>query len=254
MDTWGYSNKRGSVRMHSRLTLKSKKIKNERKVRKVLMLIFIILMLLLLITYFVVGIIYNSGNFSITLDSNLYFSKGLIIYDDSNYKVYRTELYAETPETFDNIYYKWLPDDLHNYGGGSHNGKNYLAYTFYIENTSDQVSDYWTELVIDDVIKNVDDAVRIRVYRDDKVVTYAKISSNGTAEPGTVAFGADKLIVREHIVDFTPGRISKYTIVLWVEGSDPECTDNILGGEFKVHMDFKSENTEEGEDMYEKKK
>jgi hypothetical protein len=48
--------------------------------------------------------------------------------------------------------------------------------------------------------------------------------------------------------------ISKYTIVLWIEGSDPECTDNILGGEFKVHMDFKSENTEEGEELYEKKK
>ena len=47
---------------------------------------------------------------------------------------------------------------------------------------------------------------------------------------------------------------SKYTIVLWIEGSDPECTDNILGGEFKVHMDFKSENTEEGEGIYGKKK
>ena len=78
-------------------------MKQEKKTRKILMLIFIILMLLLLLTYFVVGIIYNSGNFSITLDGNLYFEKGLIIYDDFNYKVYRTELYAESPKTFDNI-------------------------------------------------------------------------------------------------------------------------------------------------------
>ena len=240
--------------MQGKLTLKSEKIKHERKVRKILMLIFIILILLLLLTYFVVGIIYNSGNFSITLDRNLYFAKGLIIYDDFNYKVYRTELFAETPQTFDNIYYKWLPQDLHNYGGGSHNGKNYLAYTFYIENTSEQNSDYWTELVIDDVIKNVDDVVRIRVYRDGQSTTYAKVSSNGTAEPGTVSFESDELVVREHIIDFVPGKISKYTIVLWIEGSDPECTDNILGGEFKVHMDFKSENTEEGEEIYEKEK
>lgn len=218
------------------------------------MLIFIILMLLLLLTYFVVGIIYNSGNFSITLDGNLYFEKGLIIYDDFNYKVYRTELYAESPKTFDNIYYKWLPNDLHNHNGGSHNGKNYLAYTFYIENTGEQTSDYWTELVIDDVIKNVDEAVRVRVYKDGQSTTYAKKASNGTDEPGTVSFETDKLIVREHIVDFNPGKLSKYTIVLWIEGSDPECTDNILGGEFKVHMDFKSENTEEGEGLYEKKK
>ena len=98
-------------------------------------------------------------------------------------------------------------------------------------------------------IKNVDEAVRIRVYRDGQSTTYAKKSSNGTAEPDTVSFESDELIVREHIIDFNPGKKSKYTIVLWIEGSDPECTDNILGGEFKVHMDFKSENTEEGEDL-----
>ena len=240
--------------MQSKLTLKSKKIKHEKKVRKIFMLVLIVLMLLLLLAYFVVGIIYNRGNFSITLDNNLYFDKGLIIYDDSTYKVYRSELFAEVPDTFDNIYYKWLPNDLHDFEGGSHNGKNYLAYTFYIENVGEQTSDYWTELVIDDVIKNVDDAVRIRVYKDGKSKTYAKRNLNGAAEPDTVPFESDELIVREHIINFGPGSISKYTIVLWIEGSDPECTDNILGGEFKVHMDFKSENTEEGEGMYEEKK
>ena len=240
--------------MQNKLTLKSEKLKREKKIKKVFMLIIIILMLLLLLAYFVVGIIYNSGNFSITLDKNLYFDKGLIVYDDFTYKVYRTELYAEVPKSFDNIYYKWLPNDLNNYDGGSHNGDNYFAYTFYIENLGEQTSDYWTELVIDDVIKNVDEAVRVRVYRDGQATTYAKMSSRGTAEPDTVPFESDELMVREHIINFTPGKMSKYTIVLWVEGSDPECTDNILGGEFKVHMDFKSENTEEGEEMYEKKK
>ena len=91
--------------MKNKLTLKSEKIKREKRFRKIVMLVLIILMLLLAFVYFTVGIIYNSGNFSITLDSNLYFDKGLIVYDDDTYKVYRTELYAETPETFDNIYW-----------------------------------------------------------------------------------------------------------------------------------------------------
>jgi len=233
--------------MRSRVVLDSTKLKREKKIKKIFMTLLFFLMLLLLLVYFVVGIIYNSGNFSITLDKNLYFDKGLLIYDDFNYKVYRTELYAEVPKTFDNISYKWLPDNLHNHEGGSHNGNNYFAYTFFIENMGEQSSDYWTELVIDDVIKNVDDAVRVRVYRDGEFVTYAKLSSRGVAEPETVPFEDNNLIVREHITNFGPGAISKYTIVLWIEGSDPECTDNILGGEFKVHMDFKSENLEEGE-------
>lgn len=231
--------------MESKVKLSTEKLEREKKIKKVFKIILLILILLLLILYFVVGIIYNSGNFSITLDKNLYFDKGLIVYDDSNYKVYRTELYAEVPNTFDNISYKWLPDNLHDYEGGSHNGDNYLAYTFYIENMGEQVSDYWSELVIDDVIKNVDEAVRIRVYRNGEYVTYAKLSSKGTAEPETVPFESDELVVREHVANFEPGDKDKYTIVIWVEGSDPECTDNILGGEFKVHMDFNSEYVED---------
>jgi hypothetical protein len=111
-----------------------------------------------------------------------------------------------------------------------------------IENQGDEVSDYWYEIVIDDVIRNVDEAVRIRVYKDDKVVTYAKKSAaTGQPEKDTVAFVSEELIAREHVTNFKPGDKSKYTIVLWIEGSDLDCTDNILGGEFKVHLDFKSE-------------
>lgn len=227
--------------MKSKISLSTEKIKRDKKLGKIFRIVLLILLLLLLVVYFVIGIIYNNGNFSITLDRNLYFNKGLIIYDDVDYKVYRTELYAEAPKIFDNISYRWLPDNLDDHNGGSHNGENYLAYTFFVENTSDQTSDYWTELTVSDVIKNVDEAVRIRVYRDGVPVTYAKVSTRGDAEPNTIPFESDELVVREHISNFKPGDISKYTLVLWIEGSDPECTDNILGGEFKVLMDFKSE-------------
>lgn len=231
-----------------RVKLSSEKLKREKKIKKILKISVLVLLLIFLILYFVVGIFYNNGNFSVTLDKNLYFDKGMIIYDDVNYKVYRSELYAKTPESFDNISHRWLPNNIHDSMGGSHNGDNYLAYTFYIENEGDMISNYYYEVVIDDVIKNVDEAVRFRIYKDDDAfVTYAKESARGTAESDTVAFVSDELIAREHVADFNPGDIHKYTVVMWIEGSDPECTDNILGGEFKVHMDFKSEFIDEKE-------
>lgn len=220
------------------------KIKKEKKLKKWMIILLIVFFLILLVSYFVIGIIYNSGNFSITLDKNLYFDKGLIIYDDPNYKVYRTELYAEAPKSFDNISYKWLPNNLTE-TNGSHNGNNYLAYTFYVENIGESVSDYYSEVVIDDVIRNVDDAVRIRVYKNDSYITYAKMGAKGTPEKETTPFLDDNVVAKEHVDNFKPGDINKYTIVLWIEGSDPECTDNILGGEFKVHMDFNSEHVDE---------
>lgn len=231
--------------MRKKTDFNLKKFILEKKVRKVLLIILLFIFLLLLVLYYTIGIIYNSGNFSVTLDKNLYFDKGLIIYDDDTYKVYRPELLAPTPEAFDNISHKWLPEDIGEREGGSHNGDNYLAYTFYVENTGSDVSDYWNEVVIVDVIKNVDSAVRVRIYRDGQFVTYAKIGADGEAEPNTVAFKDEETIALEHVVDFKPGDIHKYTIVMWIEGSDPECTDNILGGEFKVEMQFNSEHVEE---------
>ena len=225
---------------------KAKKIKSTKKLAKKTKFILLMLLLFLLGLYLVVSVIYNNGNFSITLDDNLYYEKSLIIYDNPDYKVYRSELYAPAPESFDNISYRWLPDDLYMYEG-SNNGENYLAYSFYIENTGDRISDYWSEIVISDVIRNVDEAVRIRVYKDDQYVTYAKSRPTGAPENNTVAFVDDELVAFEHIENFSPGDKIKYTIVLWIEGSDLECTDNILGGEIKIQMNFNSEFVDEKE-------
>lgn len=230
--------------MNSKLRLSTERIKHEKNWKNRLKFILLLILLLFLALYLIIGIIYNSGSFSITLDKNLYFSKGLIIYDDPDYKVYRSELLAEAPNSFDNISEHWLPEDIDRAGNGSHNGKNYLAYTFYVENMGDMAADYWSDVVIDDVIKNVDDAVRVRIYRNGEEVTYAKVAANGEPEPGTVPFKSEKLVVTNHVENFMPGDIDRYTIVLWLEGNDPECTDNILGGEFKVHMNFNSEHVE----------
>jgi hypothetical protein len=226
--------------MNDEIILSANKVKRKKKIIKFAKLALLIFVLFLLVLYVVISIVYNSGSFSIMLDRNLYLANSIIIYDNPNYKVFRAELDAETVDSFDNISYKWLPNDLNEHDG-SHNGDNYVAYTFYIENLGEKVADYWSEIIIDDVIKNVDEAVRIRVYKNGNYITYAKLSRNGTPEKDTVAFESDTLVALDHVENFKPGDQNKYTIVLWLEGSDPECTDNILGGEIKIHMDFNSE-------------
>lgn len=50
--------------------------------------------------------------------------------------------------------------------------------------------------------------------------------------------------VSERVVcqDVRPGiedqEIDKFTVVIWYEGEDPECTDDILGGEVELYMQF----------------
>lgn len=224
--------------MQEKIDRVSSRVHKEKRLRKIFWITLAIVLFCLLLFYFVVGIIYNRGNFSINMEEDLYFDRGLLIYDDPEYKVFRTELLAPSPNVFDDMLSPWIPEDIANRGGGSHNGDEYLAYTFYIENTSEETTEYWTSIVVEDVIKNIDEAVRIRLYRNGVPTTYAKESITGEAEEGTVKFTNDNLVTSLYVPNFTPGTIDEYTLVIWVDGDDLECTDNILGGEFKVHMDF----------------
>ncbi len=227
--------------MDNKFTVDAEKIRRDKKLLKVAKLVVVVLLLAIIFSYLIIGFVYNSGNFTITLDENLYHERGLIIYDDPYYKVFRSELYADTIDVFDNVTESWLPNDLHESDGGSHNGDNYIAYTFFIENIGDKLTEYHSEIIIEDVIKNVDEAVRIKVYKNDEPIVYAKQASSGEPEPDTTAFVSDKLVAADHVVDFKPGDITKYTIVVWLEGKDPDCTNNIIGGEIKMHMQFNSE-------------
>ena len=85
---------------------------------------------------------------------------------------------------------------------GSHNGEDYLAYTFYIENMGDDSVNYYYELTIDDVIKNLDEAVRFRIYENGNSITYAKKSrATGKAEINTLPFKNDKTVVLKKVAN-----------------------------------------------------
>ena len=226
--------------MSINVKLTADKLRKRKKSYRIAKGILAILLLIIIAVYFVFHMLYRGYNFTVSLDANLYYDNKVIIYDDSEYKTYRQQIQVESLEKFDNISYKWLPEDLDEYEG-SHNGENYLAYSFYIENMGENTIDYYNEIIIDDVINNVDDAIRIRVYFNGIHTTYAKMSARGVPEEGTVAFKSKDIVMSSKHENFKPGDKHKYTIVMWVEGSDLECTNNIIGGEFKAHMEFNSE-------------
>ena len=142
----------------------------------------------------------------------------------------------------DNISIDWIPSNINNESDGSHNGDNYIAYTFYVANQGNESIDYWYSIIIDDVIKNVDEAVRVMIFLNDEKTVYAKKNSyTGMEEKDTKSFYADDEAVLENRKGFAPGDIDKFTVVIWLEGDDPDCVDSILGGEIKMHMEIREE-------------
>lgn len=222
--------------------LLSEKMKERDKKIRIVKIAILIMALFLIIIYFILRVFLETGDFTISLDQGFAKTEGIIMYENSSNKVDRRILKAQKVEFMDNISVKWLPQDIDKTAEGAHNGDNYLAYTFYLENKGAETVNYWYEVKIDEVIKNVDEAVRIAIYRNGERTIYAKPNSRtGEAEDGTTKFYSASSVCVEPRRDFKSGDIDRFTIVIFIEGDDPECQDNLIGGEMKMHMDITQE-------------
>lgn len=222
-------------------TTSNKIYKRDFRIR-LIRLALLILLLFLILLYFILSMIYDAGNFTVILDQNLSWEKGIVIYERLSEKVVSRRLEATGMDGMDNISIKWLPENLDTAGEGSHNGENYIAYTFYVENEGKESINYWYSILVDDVILNVDEAIRVMVYLNGEQAVYGKLNSRTEApEEGTKAFYSEDTVMLESRQNFAPGAIDKFTIVIFIEGDDPDCTNALLGGEMKMHMDITEE-------------
>ncbi len=224
-----------------KVILNSEKIRDRERKINAIKLSLLIMTLFLIIIYFLLTAFYEGGSFTISLDPSFAQKSGLVMFESTEGDDKRI-LKATRADFIDNISVKWIPKDINKQGEGSHNGENYLAYSFYIKNKGSEVVNYWYEIVIDDVIKNADEAIRVMLYRNDDMTLYAKANKKtGEAEEGTTTFFSDKEVAVEQRAGFAPDDVDKFTIVVFVEGDDPDCLDEIIGGEMKMHMDIKEE-------------
>lgn len=223
--------------------------KRKKRYAKTKVVISIILMALLFV-FIILSVVYKGGRFTVTLDKRLAMDNHIVIYEDNDLKEDKKKLVARDLDFMDNISINWIPSNIDNEANGSHNGENYIAYTFYIENKGDDIVDYWYSVLIDDVIKNVDDAVRVMLFHNGNRTVYGKINAyTGMEEENTKAFFDKDIAVLEQRMEFRPGDVDKFTVVIWLEGDDPDCNDNLLGGEIKMHMEIREEyrDSNEGE-------
>ena len=218
------------------INIDAKKINKRRILTKFLFIVFLGLLILLSITYFIVYVVNQSGNFTIMLDKNLQEKKTIIVSPRSDFAVTPTKMVVDSLEYMDNITESWLPNDIDDIEG-PHNGNNYMAYTFFVKNIGSEITEYRTTIDILSVIKNVDEAIRVAVYKNGNKTVYAKRRPD-TFEPevGTVPFYKVDQVMNELHEEFNPGDVDKYTVVVWLEGEDIECIDSILGGEMKMIM------------------
>ena len=52
---------------------------------------------------------------------------------------------------------------------------------------------------------------------------------------------SDTIVCSYEESNFLVGNVDKYTIVIWMEGDDPECVDRIIGGSVELSMNIDSD-------------
>lgn len=253
----------------------AKKVRKNKLLLRIVVIILALLLLFLAIFFGCVTYANQAGRFTVNLDPDAIEKYGITLcesYDqayglgawadggtgpdkkpnaDSNFES-GVLIRGTAVENMDNITEEWLPEDIDSGNhSGSHNGDankdgeiDYIAYTFYLKNVGREDADYNVSIDILSVALGADEAARVKVYRNGEAITYGKKPVKGTEKDQYAKFGIDKYFVKEDkvmdrkITDFKSGAVDKYTIVIWLEGWDPECVDDIMGGEVKLSMMF----------------
>lgn len=185
-----------------------------------------------------------------------------------------TVLKMNGPDEISNITYDWIVKDELFGKEGDHHGDNYIAYSFFLKNVSDSNILFKSSIVLNYVSKDIERAVRIVIIEDEEKATcYAVTRSDGT--PEYIAYDTDDkatqqpLPLGESMLDellstnvTTPfstdepkdnnvevfesadtflavDEVKKYTVLIWLEGSDSDCMDAILGAKVNFEFNFR---------------
>jgi hypothetical protein len=178
------------------------------------------------------------GNFTINLNRLELYRRGIAIDSTGEFNDPTARLQADSVQDATNITLEDLPDNLDELDG-NHNGKNYMAYTYYVRNAGKEDVGYQAVITLDSAAKGAENAVRVAVWKNGERTIYAEPAADGSAEEGCTSFQDHDTVCTYTEEDFLVGNVDKYTIVMWMEGEDPECVDSIIGGsvEFSMNID-----------------
>lgn len=203
-------------------------------------LILLAMMLTVAILFITAFMQEKMGNFTINLNRLELYRKGVSISDTGDFKDATARLTANTVQDATNMSIDDLPDNIDEIDG-NHNGKNYMAYTYYVRNAGKEDLGYIAQITLDSCAKGAEEAVRVAVWHNGERIVYAEPSADGTPEDGCTNFESDTVVCTYEEPDFLVGNVDRYTIVIWMEGDDPECVDSIIGGSVEFSMDIKGD-------------
>lgn len=228
----------GSTKRIDLLRRTAKEVKNYRVRMKMLSILLVLLTTFVGVVYVAAVLYEQSGSFTVRVNKYDMQKYGLTLSESKEMTRPTSHLNAKIAEKITNIAAESIDANV-DMIDGQHNGRDYIAYTFYVQNAGETEVSYDYDVKFSDVTNALDEAIRLRLYVNGTPETFAKTKSDGTgAEPGTTEFHSASIVTRGRVDSFKPGDKTKYTVVIWIEGNDPDCIDWLIGGKIKLDMDI----------------
>lgn len=218
----------------------------------------------------------RAGHFTINMTDDM-MKNGFVLSETADFANPQVQLFSDPVDDAPCISFTQIPEDVDNHEG-NHGEKTYFAYTFFLRNEGEESVDYHFELAINSESKDVSKAAWIMLFEDGKMRFFAKPNAEGNQEvipnysitdrgyPNPVLraqamesdqfqymgsngsksyyrivpinFDSDEIIEEKMRYDIKPFDVHKYTAIIWLEGDDPDCTNDLIGGHIGLEMNF----------------
>ena len=239
---------------------------------KALLLFAIILGVILLVAYLSVV----RGRFTVNITADM-LKNGFQLSEAGDFSEDKTRLYAAELQNSNATSVYEINRQIYK-KDGANNGPGYVSYTFYLKNNGTEPTDYaYTVNILSETLGTAS-AVWLMFFEDDRQIIYAREQDPETHKPESLygypdapfmdcAYDADSQYFYEdgswgitttpfidegtalqgYVEQIEPGEVKKYTMVIWIEGDDPDCNNSILGGHvgFNVQFDRLGEDPED---------
>ena len=212
-----------------------------RTIRKFLLIGVTIGVIVMMISYAFVLLYNRTGRFSVMVD-NPDTTYAITLCEHPDFRTKSSRLTNDQQVTISNLCGEALPKNIDQVDG-EHNGEHYLAYTFYCKNIGAGKESLVYEMTFNNVTNNIDECIRVRIYVNGVPTDYAKTRSDGGGmEPHLCdkTFAGKYVVCREEIPEVAYDEYIRFTVVIWVEGDDPDCNDSVVNGKIKFDMQIEA--------------
>ncbi len=140
-----------------------------------------------------------------------------------------------------------IDDTMHHEGQWIDPESPYLSYRFFLVNTGLETIDVSYYMRLTAVDAGMDDYIRVLIIEDDESyrmyqkkdsTPFGSLSPTYDQMPTGIEFLSDRIVFREHIVDFTPTEVKSFRVLIWAESQDPDLETADVTGRVKAFINF----------------